>query len=114
MRILLCLFLLSFIGCSSVKEENIVVKPKVEIVDTTPSWDGNEQNSGLIDVIPGKGVLITSRAAKRYNALIVKYGKMFEPALKENDGLTPDGDSYLLDNEHLVKFIEMNRKHKNS
>lgn len=112
MKYLLCLFLLFSVSCKTIKED-VIIKPKVEVVDTTPSWDGNEQNSGIIDFVIGKGALITPRAAARYNALIVKYGQMFTPPLKVGDGLTPEGDNFYLDNEHVVKFAEMNRKYKN-
>lgn len=113
MKYFIYLLLFSFVSCSSVKKEEIVIKPKIEIVDSTPSWDGNEQNSGVINFVAGKGALITPRAAARYNALIVKYGTMFIPILKEGDGLTPEGENFFLDSEHVVKFAEMNRKHKN-
>jgi hypothetical protein len=101
-------------NCVSVKTSpEEPAKPKIEIVDTTPSWDGNEQNSGIIDYIKGEGWLITPRAAERYTALTKKYGNTFTPALSEGEGLVKKGDNYILNNEYIVKFAVMNRKLKN-
>ncbi|REK56951.1 MAG: hypothetical protein DWQ49_09595 [Bacteroidetes bacterium] len=86
------------------------------IVDTQPSWDGNKQNSGIIsyDVESGN-YHITANAASRYNALIDKYGDMFLPKLKKGDGLTKKNDgTYLISTQHLIKFGQMNIKHKES
>jgi hypothetical protein len=102
-------------SCISIKQPvPEPVKPKIEVVDTIPSWDGNEQNSGIIDFIKGEGWLITPRAAERYTALTKKYGSMFAPNLKEGEGLVSRADGkFLLSNEYIVKFAMMNRKLKN-
>lgn len=102
-------------NCISVKPApEVQVKPKIELVDSTPSWDENEQNSGIINYIDNIGWLITPRAAARYTALTKKYGSIFTPALKEGEGLVERADGkFLLNNEYIVKFAVMNRKLKN-
>ena len=110
--ILILLFSFVFIGssCRTVEE---VKKPV--IVDTSPSWDGNEQNSGVLEYIDDKGWHITQKAANRYSELTKKYGNMFIPELKRGEGLEPQEDgTFIIKNEYMVKFVLMNKKHKAS
>ena len=102
-------FLLS--GCGAFRTNPIV--PNI-IEDATPSWDGEERNSGLLDYIDGKGYLITPNAAGRYNTLVRIYGTKYAPAILEGDGLTedPDSENYYLDSQHMVEFMVMNQKFK--
>lgn len=87
--------------------------PKPLIVDTNPSWDGNQQNSGVIQYIDQVGWHLTERAANRYEALTEKYGSMFLPKLEKGAGLIKQGDgTFILNNEYMVKFILMNKKNK--
>jgi hypothetical protein len=46
----------------------------------------------------------------RYNALIGRYGNdpLFLPPLKPNDGVTPSGANFLIDDQHMVDFALMN------
>ncbi len=101
-----CIFGLS--SCSLFERE----KPVPEVVDTNPSWDGTEQNSGVLDFIEGEGLLITPKAAKRYTALSEKHSKLFLPPLKSGEGLIPKGDNFILPPEYVVKFAVMNKKNK--
>lgn len=82
------------------------------IVDTQPSWDGNEQNSGILGFIDNEGFLITKNAADRYTNLTVKYGKDRNPPLSKGQGLVPKGDNFILPNQYMVEFIAMNQLFK--
>jgi hypothetical protein len=74
------------------------------------SFDGNDQNSGVIGRDPlGRGYIITHRARDRYNALVKVFGRDFSPALRADAGVISAGDAYVIDREHLIKFIEMSR-----
>jgi hypothetical protein len=112
--------LMLLIGCVCFSLSSCITPPdapvvKPPIVDATPSWDGNEQNSGVLGYIDGEGWNITQNAANRYNALIEKYGATFLPPLERGQGLKILEDGrIILSNEHMVKFIMMNKKHKES
>lgn len=84
------------------------------VSEDEPSWDGNEQNSGLIDFIDGKGYLITPHAAQRYLGLVKEYGGDYSPPLTGSEGLSKEEDdpNYILDSQHMVEFIAMNQKKK--
>lgn len=98
-------------SCNFNKTPKTIV-PSV-VVDTVPSWDGNEQNSGILDFVEGKGWLITPKAAKRYSELSEMYGNMFEPDLGKAEGLVAQEDgNFILPQEYIVKFGLMNQKNK--
>jgi hypothetical protein len=92
------------------------VKPPVPtiVIDDIPSWDGDTQNSGLIDYIEGKGYLITANAAERYVWLTKTYSSDYSPPMKEGAGLTIDTETkqVFLDSEHMVEFMVMSQKYK--
>lgn len=72
------------------------------------SWDGGEQNSGLIAVLPDHSGIITARANARYMALGSDYGWKFHPMI-QGDEATPYTNSatvytFKLDAEHLADF----------
>jgi hypothetical protein len=72
------------------------------------SFDGNEQNSGIVLSTPS-GFVVTSHFRQRYNALIAVYGGDFKPTLKPDDGIAPIGeDRWLLSKKAMVDFLEMN------
>jgi F0F1-type ATP synthase membrane subunit c/vacuolar-type H+-ATPase subunit K len=72
------------------------------------SFDGNEQNSGVIMSTPS-GFVVTSYFRQRYNALIATYGGDFKPALKPDDGIAPIGeDRWLISKQRMIDFLEMN------
>lgn len=92
---------LCMVGCSS----TIAPAP---VQSQQASFDGAEQNSGVLAMIPG-GAVITQRARERYNALIVRYGKEFGPPLASDHGITARSDgTYAITSEGLQKFILMN------
>lgn len=82
------------------------------IVDNQASWDGNTQNSGVVNYIEGVGFLITEDAANRYTYLSKEMGSIFNPQLKKGEGLAFHNGKYYLSNEYMVKFAIMNRKWK--
>lgn len=82
------------------------------IKDEQPSFDANEQNSGIIDFIDGKGWLITTNAAKRYNTLVELYGKELIPAVEAEFGLSSYYNNFILTQEAMVKFALLNQMHK--
>lgn len=77
---------------------------------TAPSYDGNDQNSGIIAAVPA-GIVVTPHLRDRYNHLIDLYGQDFTPAIKADAGLTdaPDKVNFILDRQHFVQFLEMNQ-----
>jgi len=90
------------------------IPPLIE--SNTSSFDGKVQDSGVITLVPG-GQLVTSRWRDRYNGMIAVYGKRFTPPVQTDDGILPAGpgnttSEYFIDNEHAVKFDEMNEWRK--
>lgn len=100
------LLLISFLLISC---KTFVPKP---VVDQQASWDGNVQNSGIVNYIDNVGFLITENAAQRYMFLTKKLGETWTPPLKPGEGLTYSNGNYYLPNEYFVKFAVMNRQWK--
>jgi hypothetical protein len=97
------LLLVAVVGtaaCSS----TIVPQP---VVATQASWDGGQQNSGVIAVADGY-IIVTATARARYNALIETYGKEFSPALVKDYGVTADGENFKVTSEAVQKWALMN------
>lgn len=84
--------------------------PQQVVVDEEPSWDGNEQNSGVLDVYPEGGFVVTAHFIERYNSLIRIHGNRFQPPLRRNRGVLthPNGIDFIIDNQHMVFFLDMN------
>lgn len=103
---------LSVTSCFMFRTKPTVAEYVVD--ESEPSYDGNEQNSGLIDYIEGKGFLITPHAAQRYLALVKEYGNDYAPPLVGSEGLSedPDSSNYILDSQHMVEFVAMSQKKK--
>lgn len=99
---LICVSILVLSGCFG------TVKPRI-VKDSVASFDGNERNSGFIDFTHDGAGVITKNARDRYNLLIEQYGNRFTPPLKQDSGISPNGENYIIDAEHLVKFATMNR-----
>jgi hypothetical protein len=83
----------------------------------TPAYDGNVQNSGII-AKSDKGFIVTKGFVDRYNALIEIYGNGVKgypmtPPLKQNDGIMFLVEHYIIDSEHMVKFLDMNAWRRN-
>ena len=98
----LCACLLA-VGCTS----TVVPKP---ISSTVASWDGGQQNSGLIGKDNKAGYfLVTEHWRERYNGLVERYGKYYVPPLKQDEGITPTETNgvYRVDGQRVGKFIQM-------
>lgn len=115
------LALLLIVGCTT------TVTP-VDIHANVPSLDGNDPNSGLVELLPDHSAVLTMGADSRYQGLCIQYGKKFTPPLTgaesviftnnvftNIDGkvitLNPfePGHYWHIDAEHLAKFGQMNR-----
>jgi len=93
-------------GCVS------TVTPTV-VKSTTASWDGAEQNSGLLGWTTNGLAIITPHARDRYNALVGEYGKQFAPTLVWNYGIgTTSSNAFTITPEALADFARMNRWRK--
>jgi hypothetical protein len=93
---------IGLVACTS------TVAPK-PIKGAVASWDGGQQNSGLIGKDGPGYFLITEHARERYNGLIERYGRYYLPPLKADEGVTTTATNgvYRIDGEHLAKMIEM-------
>jgi hypothetical protein len=99
-RMILFVFALALTACGTVAP--VVNEPKAA------SWDGSEQNSGLISDV-GSAMTVTPHWRDRYNALIAIYGTQFKPALTADEGITARDDSNFSANHFArVHFFEMN------
>lgn len=113
-------FILFFIllnSCSSIstdneKQNNLLINvSQVQVDDSEASFDGNEQNSGIIDFIDGRGWLITKRAADRYLLLLNNFGNEEQKSIP-NNGLTKDNINYILTQEGMVNFALLTQINK--
>lgn len=108
------LVLLGLILCSATcfLLPGCTVRPKV-VRNVQPSFDGNKQNSGLIDHDGLGNAIITPHARDRYNSLLDDYGKLFNPPVNRDDGILPTAtNTYLLDAQHEFIFATANRWRK--
>lgn len=106
--LLVSLMLVGLIGCT--------------VIPNTPapavaSWDGDEQNSGVLGILPDHSAVITQRAEQRYIALAYEYGSRFSPPVRGNEAApyTNSATVYTLrlDAEHLADWgIMANWKRK--
>jgi len=87
------------------------VLPKV-VKPASISWDGNVQNSGFVMFMTNYSGLITSNAVFRYNSLIEKYGREFNPPLSINDGIYSTNwngtNLFVINPQALTHFVQMN------
>lgn len=97
-----------FVGCQT-KDITYVPPP---IVESQPSWDGEEQNSGLIDYIEGKGFVITKNAGERYKLLTRKFGQQLTPPVVSGEGLIAHDGNFILSPEYMSIFMEVSRLNK--
>jgi hypothetical protein len=75
------------------------------VPSSAASFDGNDQNSGIISA-SADGYVVTTHFRDRYNALIATYGRDFAVPLRVDDGLTNNGQ-WVIDRQHLSQFLEM-------
>jgi hypothetical protein len=77
------------------------------------SFDGNDQNSGIVGVAPAGGYYVTDHFRARYNELIAEYGAKFSPRLDRDAGMRASGQpgagAWLIDRQHMADFLIMNQ-----
>ncbi len=100
--ILLAAFLaVASVGCST-------VVPRAVNEPDQPSFDGNEQNSGVVASTEA-GFIVTAHFRDRYNALVAIYGGDFLPALTHDAGLMEiEAGRWQMTRQAMRKFLEMN------
>ena len=88
-------------GCTTVTPEQVHA--------SVASYDGTNQNSGVISFTSDGSAIITAHARDRYNALVCVYSKKFLPPLLPDDGLKFQSPNWVIDPQHLNYFKAMNR-----
>lgn len=77
------------------------------------SFDGTNQNSGVIGERDDFMVEVTPHWRDRYNGMIAVYSKRFLPPLVPDYGLTPTAtNTFLVTPEAYRDFVKMNRWRK--
>ena len=103
----LVILLLSLSACSTITQS--------PVKSNAASFDGNEQNSGIISTTMD-GFKVTTHFCDRYNALIAVYGNakqsdgspLFTPTLIKGFGLTSNGDgTYTITKQAMVFMVQM-------
>lgn len=88
------------------------VTPKV-VTNGQASFDGNEQNSGIIGLDATDCAIVTQHYRDRYNGLVQQFGLKFSPVLIPDEGFVPTGtNTFLVDRQHRFYFNTMNRWRK--
>jgi hypothetical protein len=104
------LFALLLNSCVSDNNSVTIVPPPIR--ESQPSWDKQEQNSGLITYIDNVGFLITPGAAERYSLLTEKFGNKLTPPVKKSEGLMPYENNFILTPEYMAIFMEISKLNK--
>ena len=113
--LLVCLglaLLAGAVGCNSTFTPAIT-RPQA------PSWDGTNQNSGVVAVAKSPtgevtGAVLTGHGRDRYNALMNRYGADWG-VRGQDQGLTACQDgTWAIDAQHLSYFIRANLRDKNT
>lgn len=107
MKLLALILCLALAGCTS------TVTPD-RVTSSVASFDGNEQNSGIISG-NANGYVVTAHFRDRYNALVATYGRDFSPPIEPDAGIVEIESRkslYLIDRQHLAQFLEMNAWHR--
>jgi hypothetical protein len=110
------------VSCTPFKGAEPVI-PTVQ-QEKQASFDGNKQDSGIIEVTPA-GFVVTPRFVDRYNAMIDMYGKEpeFLPPLARDLGVlaAPDdiavrhqdrGAVKVMSNQAMTTFVKLNQWRK--
>ena len=99
MKLPALIFCLALSSCGTVAPDRVT--------SAAASFDGNEQNSGIISA-NANGYVVTNHFRDRYNALVSTYGRDFTVPIKPDSGLHRITDeTWLIDRQHLVQFLEM-------
>lgn len=84
------------------------VTPTPADVPAVASFDGAEQNSGIVAVQADGAFLVTAHLRDRYNALVAAYGAAFIPQLVPDAGLSQDSAGHwMMTPQAMVDFATM-------
>ena len=99
-----CLILLFLLlsACSTTPQTFVPLR----VHQTEASFDGQSQDSGIKDFVDGKGFVLSNAAVLRYKTLAQKFNE--EPI-----GLFIENNINYLNNEGMIKFLELNDKNLN-
>lgn len=85
----------------------------VKVAPNTASFDGNSQNSGVLERLPSGSYSVTAHWVDRYNAMVPVYGRTFTPPLQAMAGITPaTNGTFIATSETVANFGQMNLKRK--
>jgi hypothetical protein len=88
------------------------VRP-VAVRSSQASFDGNQQNSGLIGYDAAGNRIVTPHLRERFNGLVATYGNRFSPPVTADAGVTATAtNTFLIDQQHWSYFLTMNRWRK--
>lgn len=96
---------LLLVGCQATTPVKTIL-PDPAPQEQQASFDGEEQNSGIIDYIPGVGFIITKTAKERYQALVKIYGSSVAPVILPGDGISKyeKTDKFVMSSEAMINF----------
>lgn len=78
-------------------------------------FEGSKQTAGVLGTNEQGFVILSAAKVAEYNALINKYGTNYLVPLTNNFGLTSyTNNTFLINDEALLKFIEMKELYRNS
>lgn len=99
------IFFLFLTSCATMEPVVNEVKfpEKIESIQSSFSETG-KQDSGIIDYTD-EGFIVTKGVVERYNHLISIYGHELSPPLKENYGISHNGESFVMSEEAMVEYI---------
>ena len=107
MKALFLVLCLAFAGCLTVVQH--------PVQSSQASFDGNEQNSGVIAKIDA-GFVVSSNFRDRYNVLIDTYSNtklqdgtpLFITPIKKDFGIKPNGDgTFTLNKQGMVLMVQL-------
>lgn len=113
----LCLAVTLWAGACTVRQQSVVPRP---IVSHEASFDGNAQNSGIVNV-DEHGFIVTSHWLDRYDAMLAVFGTHFSPAIKPGDRIGVEAlptlqpsipKTFRVTSEVMVRFTRMNQWRK--
>lgn len=80
------------------------------VVPEQISFDGDEQNAGIIGFTEDEGFEVTPHFRNRFNALVRVYGDRFHPRLRRDQGLTKlENGNWRINRQSMVYFLDMNQ-----
>lgn len=107
-------FLLSILaGCQNHPPIKTIL-PAPAPQEQQASFDGEQQNSGIIDYIPSVGYIITKNAKERYQSLVAIYGSSSLPLVLADSGISKykKTDKFVMSSEAMTNFAIFSEKSK--